>query len=71
LARAVQAVVEEPVQFAFVYQGYTLDKAGEKAAQVAIQLQVVTHLEPSAALSYWRGAGWWSGCLAGRRESAD
>ena len=45
LARAVQAVVEEPVQIAFVDQGYTGDKPAAAAAQEGIQLQVVKHHE--------------------------
>jgi transposase len=45
LAQAVQAVVEEPVQIAFVDQGYTGEKPAEAAAQEGIQLQVVKHHE--------------------------
>jgi transposase len=45
LAQAVQAVVEEPVQIAFVDQGYTGDKPAAAAAQEGIQLQVVKHHE--------------------------
>jgi transposase len=41
----VQAVVEEPVQIAFVDQGYTGDKPAQAAAQEGIQLQVVKHHE--------------------------
>src|SRR5580700_3409030 len=41
LAQAVQAVVDEPVQIAFVDQGYTGEKPAEAAAQKGIQLQVV------------------------------
>ena len=43
LAQAVQAVVEEPVQMAFVDQGYTGEKPAEAAAQEGIQLHVVKH----------------------------
>ena len=45
LAQAVQAVVDEPVQIAFVDQGYTGEKPAEAAAQKGIQLQVVKHHE--------------------------
>jgi len=45
LAQAVQVVVEEPVQIAFVDQGYMGDKPAEAAAQEGIQLQVVKHHE--------------------------
>jgi transposase len=45
LARAVQAVVEEPVQLAFVDQGYTGEKPAAAAAQAGIQLEVVKHHE--------------------------
>jgi transposase len=45
LAQAVQAVVEEPVQIAFVDQGYTGEKPAEAAAQEGIRLEVVKHHE--------------------------
>jgi transposase len=45
LAQAVQTVVEEPVQIAFVDQGYTGEKPAAAAAQEGIQLQVVKHHE--------------------------
>jgi transposase len=45
LARAVQAVVEEPVQIAFVDQGYTGEQPAAAAAQAGIQLEVVKHHE--------------------------
>jgi transposase len=43
LAQAVQAAVEEPVQVAFVDQGYTSDEPAEAAAQRGIHLQVIKH----------------------------
>jgi transposase len=45
LAQAVQAVVEEPVQVAFVDQGYTGEEPAAAAAQEGIQLKVVKHHE--------------------------
>src|SRR5579864_8343106 len=45
LARAVQAVVDQPVQLAFVDQGYTGDNPAAAAAQQGIQLEVVKHTE--------------------------
>jgi transposase len=45
LAQAVQAVVEEPVQIAFVDQGYTGEQPAAEAAQAGIQLEVVKHHE--------------------------
>lgn len=45
LAQAVQAVVEEPVQVAFVDQGYTGEDPAAAAAQQGIQLQVIKHHE--------------------------
>lgn len=45
LAQAVQAVVEEPVEVAFVDQGYTGDQPAEAAAAQGIHLLVVKHHE--------------------------
>jgi transposase len=45
LAQAVQAIVEEPVQIAFVDQGYTGEKPAAAAAQEGIHLEVVKHHE--------------------------
>jgi len=45
LAQAVQTVVEEPVQLAFVDQGYTGEEPLAAAAQAGIQLQVIKHHE--------------------------
>ena len=45
LAQAVQAVVEEPVQVAFVDQGYTGEDPAAAAAHEGIQLQVIKHHE--------------------------
>jgi transposase len=45
LAQAVQAVVDKPVQLAFVDQGYTGEKPAAAAAQEGIQLEVVKHHE--------------------------
>jgi transposase len=45
LAKAVQAVVEEPVQLAFVDQGYTGEQPAADAAQQGIQLEVIKHHE--------------------------
>jgi transposase len=45
MARAVQAAVEEPVQMAFVDQGYTGEEPAEAAAQQGIRLEVVKHHE--------------------------
>jgi transposase len=45
LAQAVQALVEEPVQLAFVDQGYTGEKPAAAAAQEGIQLELVNHTE--------------------------
>src|ERR1700722_15902481 len=43
LAHAVQAVVEEPVEVAFVDQGYTGDQPAQAAAEQGIHLMVVKH----------------------------
>jgi transposase len=45
LAQAVQTVVEEPVQIAFVDQGYTGEQPAAEAAQQGIQLEVIKHRE--------------------------
>jgi transposase len=45
LAQAVQAVVEKPVQVAFVDQGYTGEQPAAAAAQAGIQLEVIKHHE--------------------------
>lgn len=45
LAQAVQAVVEEPVQLAFVDQGYTGAEPAAAAIQAGIRLEVVKHHE--------------------------
>jgi transposase len=45
LTQAVQAVVEEPVQVAFVDQGYTGEEPALAAEQAGIQLQVIKHHE--------------------------
>jgi transposase len=45
MARAVQAVVEEPVQIAFVDQGYTGEQPARAATQEGIRLEVVKHHE--------------------------
>jgi transposase len=45
LAQAVQAIVEEPVQLAFVDQGYTGEKPAAAAAQEGIHLEVIKHHE--------------------------
>jgi transposase len=45
LAQAVQEVVEEPVQIAFVDQGYTGEQPVEDAAQQGIRLEVIKHHE--------------------------
>jgi transposase len=45
LAQAVQAAVDEPVQLAFVDQGYTGEQPAAAAAQEGIQLEVVKHHE--------------------------
>jgi transposase len=45
LAEAVQTVVEEPVQIAFVDQGYTGEQPAADAAQRGIQLEVIKHHE--------------------------
>ena len=45
LAKAVQAVVEEPVQIAFVDQGYTGEQPATDAAQQGIRLEVIKHHE--------------------------
>jgi len=43
LAQAIQAAVDEPVQLAFVDQGYTGEQPATAAAQAGIQLEVVKH----------------------------
>lgn len=43
LAQAIQAVVAEPVQVAFVDQGYTGAQPAAAAAQAGLQLEVVKH----------------------------
>src|SRR5271154_7210434 len=45
LTEAVQAVVEEPVQVAFVDQGYTGEQPANAAAEQGIELFVVKHHE--------------------------
>ena len=45
LAQAIQAVVAEPVQIAFVDQGYTGEQPAAAAAQEGLQLEVVKHHE--------------------------
>ena len=45
LAQALQAAVAEPVQLAFVDQGYTGEQPAKAAAQAGIQLEVVKHHE--------------------------
>ena len=45
LAQALQAEVDEPVQLAFVDQGYTGEEPATMAAQSGIQLEVVKHHE--------------------------
>lgn len=45
LAQAIQAVVAEPVQVAFVDQGYTGEQPARAAAQAGLQLEVVKHHE--------------------------
>lgn len=45
LAQAIQAAVDEPVQLAFVDQGYTGEQPAAAAAQAGLQLQVVKHHE--------------------------
>jgi transposase len=45
LTQAVQAVVEEPVQVAFVDQGYTGEDPAAAAEQAGIQLKVIKHHE--------------------------
>src|SRR5580704_125369 len=45
MARAVQEAVEEPVQVAFVDQGYTGEQPAQAAAQEGIRLEVVKHHE--------------------------
>lgn len=45
LAHAVQTVVEQPVQLAYVDQGYTGEQPAEAAAQAGLRLEVVKHHE--------------------------
>lgn len=45
LAQAVQAVVAEPVQLAFVDQGYTGEQPAADAAAQGMQLEVIKHHE--------------------------
>jgi transposase len=45
LAQAVQAVVEEPVDVAFVDQGYTGEEPAQAAAEAGIRLEVIKHHE--------------------------
>src|SRR5690606_15420067 len=45
LAQAIQAAVAEPVQLAFVDQGYTGAQPAADAAQAGLQLEVVKHHE--------------------------
>lgn len=45
LAQAVQSVVEEPVQIAFVDQGYTGEEPAQAAAKAGLALQVIKHHE--------------------------
>ena len=45
LAQAIQAVVAEPVQVAFVDQGYTGEQPAAAAAQAGLQLEVAKHHE--------------------------
>jgi transposase len=43
MAEAVQAAVEEPVQVAFVDQGYTGEQPAAEAAKAGIKLEVIKH----------------------------
>lgn len=45
LAQAVQSVVEEPVQIAFVDQGYTGEQPAQAATKEGLALQVIKHHE--------------------------
>lgn len=45
LAQTIQTVVDEPVQMAFVDQGYTGEEPAVAAAQAGIRLEVVKHHE--------------------------
>jgi len=45
MAKAIQAVVDEKVEVAFVDQGYTGSEPAAAAAQEGIQLEVVKHHE--------------------------
>ncbi len=45
LAQAVQSVAEQPVQLAYVDQGYTGKGPAEAAAQAGLRLEVVKHHE--------------------------
>lgn len=45
LAQAVQAAVDQPVQLAFVDQGYTGEGPARAAAESGIRLEVVQHHE--------------------------
>jgi transposase len=45
LAQAVQAAVDQPVQLAFVDQGYTGEEPARAAAESGIRLEVVKHHE--------------------------
>lgn len=45
LTQAIQTAVDEPVQVAFVNQGYTGEQPAAAAAQAGIKLEVVKHRE--------------------------
>jgi transposase len=65
LAQAVQSVVEEPVQIAFVDQGYIGEQPAAEAAQAGIQLEVVKHHEAKRGFVLRPGVGWWNDPLPG------
>ena len=68
--RAVQAAVEEPVQIAFVDQGYTGEEPAHAAAQQGIQLEVVKHHEAKHGFVLLPRPWWWNDPLPGPRDFA-
>ena len=53
LAQAVQSVVAEPVQVAFVDQGYTGEEPMAAAAKAGLRLEVIKHHEAKRGFVLW------------------
>lgn len=65
LTLAVQEANGEMVTLAYVDASYTGPSAREAAATHGIELEVIKLTDIMRTLCWCRGAGWWSGALAG------